>query len=96
MLVDHISEGIESALGDCLAGRHLLDSASDLCDKWRFDPYMGCLVPLWDLIKHSIVRDRLLIQHRSEMLHPALVLTRAYANFSVIKSGSRKSPQGCG
>ena len=59
-------------------------------------PYMSCLVPLWDLIKYSIVKDRPLIQHRSEMLNPALVLTRAYANISVIKSGSRKSPQGCG
>ena len=53
-------------------------------------PYMSCLVPLWDLIKHSIVKDRPLIQHGSEMLNPALVLTRAYATIPVIKSGSRK------
>ena len=59
-------------------------------------PYMSCLVPLWDLIKHSIVKYRPLIQHRSERLNPALqdeVLTRAFATIPVIKFRSRKSPQ---
>ena len=94
MLVDLISEGIESALGDL---------PEDIC--WIVHrttatnggwPIYELLVPLWDLIKDSIVKDRPLIQHGSEMLNPALVLTRAYATIPVIKSGSRKSPHGCG
>ena len=94
MLADLISDGIESALGDLSEDIcWIVHRTSATNGGW---PIYELPRPMWDLIKHSIVKDRPLIQHGSEMLNRALVLTRAYATIPVIKSGSRKSPQGCG
>ena len=92
MLVDLISEGIESALGDL---------PEDICWIKHLTSVTNGGWPIYELpgpivgYHHSIVKYRPLIQHRSEMLNPALqdeVLTRAYATIPVIKFGSRKSP----
>ena len=106
MLVDLISEGIESAPGDLpedicwIAHRTSATDGGWPIYEWP-RPTVGShkVLSKTVLSKHSIVKDRPLIQHGSEMLNPALqdeVTNRAYATIPVIKSGSRKSPQGCG